>query len=142
VLIFPSQKTQALTTANLWIHIVGSLGDTSKIVIPRGTIHFAFWATNVGVITSLRLGHDNVGSSWQVEHVLVKNEFTGKMYKFACGRWLGHSIDDGSTERYMVGYPVHQDMNRIIKPVLIHQSSHVPFPILKIMIRIRKLLKY
>uniref|UniRef100_A0A0K2V7U8 DENN domaincontaining protein 5Blike [Apis florea] n=1 Tax=Lepeophtheirus salmonis TaxID=72036 RepID=A0A0K2V7U8_LEPSM len=115
VLIFPSQKTQALSTANLWIHIVGSLGETSKIVVPRGNIHFAFWATNVGVITSLRLGHDNVGSSWLVEHVLVKNEFTGQLYKFSCGRWLGNSIDDGSIERYMVGYSVNQDMNRLIQ---------------------------
>ncbi|CAB4069969.1 DENND5 [Lepeophtheirus salmonis] len=30
VLIFPSQKTQALSTANLWIHIVGSLGENQQ----------------------------------------------------------------------------------------------------------------
>ena len=38
-----------------------------------------------------------------VEHVLVKNEFTGHCYKFNCGRWLGKSIEDGSIERYLVG---------------------------------------
>ena len=29
----------------------------------------------------------------------------GQTFKFICGRWLGQSVDDGSTERYMVGYP-------------------------------------
>ncbi len=28
------------------------------------------------------------------------------MFKFACGRWLGTSVDDGSCERYLVGYQV------------------------------------
>ena len=31
--------------------------------------------------------------------------FPGQTFKFICGRWLGQSVDDGSTERYMVGYP-------------------------------------
>ena len=29
----------------------------------------------------------------------------GETFKFTCGRWLGQNVDDGSTERYMVGYP-------------------------------------
>ena len=29
----------------------------------------------------------------------------GQTFKFICGRWLGQNADDGSTERYMVGYP-------------------------------------
>ena len=41
--------------------------------------------------------------------MVIKNEFTGQAYKFACGRWLGTGIDDGSNERYMVGYPVSND---------------------------------
>jgi hypothetical protein len=34
---------------------------------------------NLGVLTSLRLGHDNAGltPNWLVEHVLIRNEFTG-----------------------------------------------------------------
>ena len=44
-----------------------------------------------------------------IEHVVIKNEFTGQAYKFVCGRWLGTGIDDGSNERYMVGYPVSND---------------------------------
>ena len=35
----------------------------------------------------------------------AKKSFSGQTFKFICGRWLGQSVDDGSTERYMVGYP-------------------------------------
>ena len=43
-------------------------------------IHFSFWSRNIGVITSLRLMHDNVGPNpnWLVEHILIRNEFTGE----------------------------------------------------------------
>lgn len=77
-------------------------------------------------MTTLRIGHDNSGPStkWMVEHVVVRNEVSGHVYKYApnffsyrknlkevflyvirfpCGRWLGRGIDDGSTERLLVG---------------------------------------
>lgn len=60
-----------------------------------------------------------------IEHVVVRNEVTGHTYKyvilgvsrilwiinenlitvgrFPCGRWLGRGVDDGSTERLLVG---------------------------------------
>lgn len=38
-----------------------------------------------------------------IEHVVVRNEVTGHTYKFPCGRWLGRDVDDGSTERLLVG---------------------------------------
>ena len=106
VLIFPSQRSgSSLSSASVWMHLVGSHGETDYLQVPRGVIHFSFWTKNLGHITSLRLGHDNAGltPNWMVEHVLVKNEFTGHCYKFNCGRWLGKSIDDGSIERYLVG---------------------------------------
>jgi len=106
VLIFPSQKSgNSLSSANIWLHVVGSHSETQYLNIPRGIIHFSFWCKNLGILTSLRIGHDNSGltPNWLVEHVLIKNEFTGHCYKFACGRWLGKSIDDGSIERYTVG---------------------------------------
>lgn len=106
VLIFPSQRSgSSLSSANVWMHLVGSHGETDYLQVPRGIIHFSFWARNLGHITSLRIGHDNAGltPNWMVEHVVVKNEFTGHCYKFGCGRWLGKSIDDGSIERYLVG---------------------------------------
>merc|ERR1711981_855786 len=91
VLIFPSQKSAgaSITSANVWLHVVGSLAESPVLGLPRGVIHFSFWAKNLGIITSLRLGHDNTGNNpnWLIEHVVIKNEFTGQAYKFVCGRW-------------------------------------------------------
>ena len=66
VLIFPSQKRAgaSVTSANVWLHVVGSLGETKSLLnLPRGVIHFSFWAKNLGIITSLRIGHDNAGNN-------------------------------------------------------------------------------
>ena len=66
VLIFPSQKSAgaSVTSANVWLHVVGSLSETPSILrLPRGVIHFSFWAKNLGIITSLRMGHDNAGNN-------------------------------------------------------------------------------
>lgn len=133
VLIFPSQRSgSSLSSANIWIHIVGSHGETDCLQIPRGVIHFSFWAKNLGVLTSLRLGHDNAGltPAWLVEHVLVRNEFTGHLYKFPCGRWLGKNIDDGSCERYLVGslqgIPSHQETYEVVKSCALPPAQACP----------------
>ena len=123
VLIFPSQRSgSSLSSANVWMHLVGSHGETDYLQVPRGIIHFSFWSPNLGHITSLRIGHDNSGltPNWMIENVVVKNEFTGHCYRFSCGRWLGKSIDDGSIERYLVGsmvqgIPGFQETQELIK---------------------------
>lgn len=121
--------------------MVGTLGETACLQIPSRVVNFCFWWTNLGSITSLRLAHDNSGNSpnWLVEHVLVRNEFTGQIFKFTCGRWLGQNVDDGSTERYMVGYPVLLPKDSISDerpsvvgssaddlPELVHECSQSP----------------
>nr|XP_034181426.1 DENN domain-containing protein 5B isoform X4 [Osmia lignaria] len=106
VVIFPSRKASAATTsANSWIAISGTLCETNPVPIPKGALEFVFHHKNLGVISTLRIGHDNTGLSpkWMVEHVVVRNEVTGHTFKFPCGRWLGRGIDDGSTERLLVG---------------------------------------
>ncbi|KAL0133098.1 hypothetical protein PUN28_000696 [Cardiocondyla obscurior] len=106
VVIFPSRKASAATTsANSWIAISGTLCETNPVPIPKGALEFVFQHKNLGVLSTLRIGHDNTGLSpkWMVEHVVVRNEVTGHMFKFPCGRWLGRGIDDGSTERLLVG---------------------------------------
>jgi len=123
VLLFPSQRSGAsLSSANLWLHLVGTHAETDLLQVPRGVIHFSFWAKNLGLVTSLRLGHDNSGLTphWLVEHVLVRSEFTGQTYRFHCGRWLGKGIDDGSIERYLVGslvpgVPGAQETQELVK---------------------------
>ena len=39
---------------------------------------------NLGILTTLRIGHDNAGMSpkWMVEHILVRNECTGQTYRW------------------------------------------------------------
>ncbi|XP_014483405.1 PREDICTED: DENN domain-containing protein 5B isoform X4 [Dinoponera quadriceps] len=106
VVIFPSRKASAATTsANSWIAISGTLCETNPVPIPKGALEFVFQHKNLGVLSTLRIGHDNTGMSpkWMVEHVVVRNEVTGHTFKFPCGRWLGRGIDDGSTERLLVG---------------------------------------
>ncbi|XP_014216188.1 DENN domain-containing protein 5B isoform X2 [Copidosoma floridanum] len=106
VIIFPSRKASAATTsANSWIAISGTLGETNPVTIPKGALEFVFHHKNLGVLSTLRIGHDNTGPSpkWMVEHVVVRNEVTAHTFKFPCGRWLGRGIDDGSTERLLVG---------------------------------------
>ncbi|KAA0191944.1 hypothetical protein HAZT_HAZT000255 [Hyalella azteca] len=78
-----------------------------------------FQHKNLGLLSTLRLGHDNYGLSpkWLVEHVLVRNEITGHTWKFPCGRWLGRGIDDGSLERMLVGemVPGHVSSDDLIQ---------------------------
>nr|CAD7462416.1 unnamed protein product [Timema tahoe] len=120
VVIFPSRKASAATTtANSWVAISGTLGETSPVPIPRGALEFVFHHKNLGVLTTLRIGHDNSGLSpkWMLEHLVVKNEVTGHTYKFPCGRWLGRGIDDDSTERLLVGelVPRHVDSEELVE---------------------------
>ncbi|KAG8182527.1 hypothetical protein JTE90_002064 [Oedothorax gibbosus] len=112
IVVFPSRKLSASTTsANAWIIVAGSLGETKLIPLPRQMLEIVFQHKNLGTLTTLRIGHDNTGISpkWMVEHVLVRNEISGHTYKFPCGRWLGKGIDDGSTERLLVGEMVPRD---------------------------------
>ncbi|KAK3861289.1 hypothetical protein Pcinc_032720 [Petrolisthes cinctipes] len=113
VVIFPSRKLSgASTSANAWVSLAGSLGQTDNIPIGRNHFEFVFQHKNLGLLTTLRLGHDNTGISpkWLVEHVLVRNDITGHTWKFPCGRWLGRGIDDGSLERILVGELVPSDV--------------------------------
>lgn len=120
VVIFPSRRSSAATTsANSWVTISGTLGETAPVPIPRGSLELVFHHKNLGILTTLRIGHDNSGPSpkWMVEHVVVRNEVSGHTYKFPCGRWLGRGIDDGSTERLLVGelVPRHVDSDELVE---------------------------
>lgn len=43
VMIFPSRKTSAASTsANAWVTVSGTLGETSPVPIPRGALEFVF----------------------------------------------------------------------------------------------------
>jgi hypothetical protein len=38
----------------------------------------------------------------------VRNDITGYLQKFPCGRWLGKGIDDDSLERLLIAEPIEQ----------------------------------
>ena len=44
VLIFPSQKASPMSSANIWLHVVGSHAETDVLHVPRGVLHFSFWS--------------------------------------------------------------------------------------------------
>uniref|UniRef100_A0A1B0AU76 UDENN domain-containing protein n=1 Tax=Glossina palpalis gambiensis TaxID=67801 RepID=A0A1B0AU76_9MUSC len=106
VVIFPSRKYGSYhISSNAWIIISGTLNETQRVPIPKGSLEFIFHYKNLGLLTTMRIGHDNAGpaNKWLVEHVVMRNEVTGHTYKFPCGRWLGKGVDDDSTERLLVG---------------------------------------
>ncbi|KAL0265507.1 UNVERIFIED_CONTAM: hypothetical protein PYX00_010836 [Menopon gallinae] len=126
VVVIPSRKASvSTTTANVWIAISGTNCETAQVPIPKGTLNFLFHHKNLGLLTSLRIGHDNQGLSpnWMVESVLVRCEVTGHTYRFPCGRYLGKSIDDGSTERLLVG-----ELLKVSEPESVDNSGNTNTP--------------
>ncbi|CAG0883872.1 unnamed protein product [Darwinula stevensoni] len=84
VIIIPTRKMSAsTTTANVWVRIAGTLGETKPIQVPRGSNQMFFQHKNLGILSTLSIGHDDSGMSpnWMVEHVIVRNEVTGHTYK-------------------------------------------------------------
>jgi len=58
----------------------------------------------LGPLTTLSIGQDNAGMTpkWMIECIYVRNETTGHVHKFPCGRWLGKGVDDDSLERLLI----------------------------------------
>ncbi|XP_033629874.1 DENN domain-containing protein 5B-like [Asterias rubens] len=105
VLVVTTRKFQATTSANAWICVSGEINDSKMISIPKNSPDFVFQHSNLGILTTVRIGHDNSGllPRWMVDYVLVRNEVTGHTYKFPCNRWIGRGVDDDSLERLLVG---------------------------------------
>ncbi|XP_033121822.1 DENN domain-containing protein 5B-like [Anneissia japonica] len=90
VTIFQSRKFQAGTSANPWICLAGEMGETGMVRLPKYCQEILFEYTNLGRLSTLRIGHDGTGilSRWMVEQVLVRNQITGHTYKASCERLL------------------------------------------------------
>jgi hypothetical protein len=81
------------------------LGESEIYLIPKSVFEFMISSKqNLGQLTTLIIGHDNAGMSpkWMIECLFVRNEITGHVYKFPCGRWLGKGVDDDSLERLLI----------------------------------------
>lgn len=111
VLLLPSAKRPgaASTSANGHLKLFGSLGESEIVPVPRNTLHFQVACrSNLGPLSTLSLGHDNAGLTprWLLDCLLVRNDITGHVHKFPCGRWLGRGVDDDSLERLLVSAPL------------------------------------
>lgn len=83
--------------------------SNAKLLVLKVSLFFKH--KNLGVLSTLRIGHDTSSSSagstkWFLEYVIIRNEITGRAYKFPCGRWFGRGVDDGSLERLLVAEPM------------------------------------
>lgn len=97
--------TSSTTTANLWIMLSGENANTGRVPIPRGEYDVDLKHPNLGLLTTLRVGHDNAGISPGIfiEMIIIRNLVTDTVWKFPCGRWLAKGEDDRSIERLLVG---------------------------------------
>nr|XP_014088653.1 DENN domain-containing protein 5B [Bactrocera oleae] len=125
VVIFPSRKYGSYhTSSNVWIIVSGTMNETQRVPVPKGSLEFIFHYKNLGLLTTMRIGHDNSGPThkWLVEHVVMRNEVTGHTYKFPCGRWLGKGVDDDSTERLLVGQRASTNSKNAEVPTVTNQT--------------------
>ncbi|CAH8637688.1 unnamed protein product [Heterobilharzia americana] len=93
------------STANAWIKIHGHFGSTQVITVPRGHNLIEIKNRNLGLLSTIQVGHDNSGSSpkWFIEFILVFNRMTNHLYLFPCYHWFGLGIEDDALERVLVG---------------------------------------
>jgi len=128
VWIFPGQTLIGVseTTANIYIRIVGEKSETGTIKIQnKTTLEVEFSTQNMGRLVTLTIGHDNKGlfPSWKVDNVLVRNEVTGAVWYFPCGKRLGKSVADGALERILPAERLGLDVKRMSRERRVVVSS-------------------
>ncbi|GCC27690.1 hypothetical protein chiPu_0006116 [Chiloscyllium punctatum] len=101
----------AATTAKVVIMLIGSKGqsdphfltDSEKPVFERGAADEFLLTTffSLGTLQSIRLWHDNSGSSpsWYVNHVTVLDVEANKQWRFICNSWLAIDIDENMIDK-------------------------------------------
>ena len=122
--------TSSATTANLWIMLSGEHTNTGRVPIPRGEYDVDLKHPNLGLLTTLRVGHDNAGISPGIfiEMVIIRNLVTDTVWKFPCGRWLAKGEDDRSIERLLVGEIEDRNLVNRISKELTPPRSESPKP--------------
>ncbi|KAK4475699.1 hypothetical protein MN116_000965 [Schistosoma mekongi] len=93
------------STANAWLKIHGHFGSTQVITVPRGHNLIEIKNRNLGLLSTIQIGHDNSGSApkWFIEFILVYNRTTNHLYLFPCCHWFGLGIEDDALERVLIG---------------------------------------
>ena len=101
--ITTGSDSNAGTTANVWIDIVGDHGDTGEVILRNADIPTPFlpgqrdtfmimWP-DLGALRKVRIGHDKagVGASWLLGSVKVQNAKNGQALTFSVGKWIDES---------------------------------------------------
>ncbi|KAM7534413.1 hypothetical protein Aperf_G00000111732 [Anoplocephala perfoliata] len=94
------------SSANAWVCLRGHLGSSGHIPLSRASPSYVeFSHQNLGILSTLLIGHDNAGFSPNVfvEAVIVVTPLTNHTYLFPCGHWLGRGVEDNSCERLLIG---------------------------------------
>ncbi|CAI5442476.1 unnamed protein product [Caenorhabditis angaria] len=94
------------TLPAIWVTIEGTLCSSPQISLKPNTPLFKFDHKNLGVLSTLRIGHQST-HKWFLEYIIVRNEITGQTYKFPCGRWFGEDRwfgngEDSTLERVLI----------------------------------------
>ncbi|GMS84880.1 hypothetical protein PENTCL1PPCAC_7055, partial [Pristionchus entomophagus] len=99
----------------IWLMVYGSHGESTKMPIANTTKTFRFEHCNLGMLSSLRIGHGlDKPPKWYLENMVIRNEMTGARYYFPCGRWFGRGVDDGGLERLLIANLLTDDNRDII----------------------------
>ncbi|KAG5445854.1 DENN domain-containing protein 5B [Clonorchis sinensis] len=109
VFICSGRKHGFSSTATAWVRLHGHLGSTPVLPLSRGENLLEFKHTNLGLISTIQLGHDNAGPTpkWFIEFVLVYSAITNHLYYFPCGHWIGRGVEDDALMRILIGERIH-----------------------------------
>ncbi|CAB3405241.1 unnamed protein product [Caenorhabditis bovis] len=110
------------TLPAIWVTVEGTLCRSPQINLKSNTPLFKFDHKNLGVLTTLRIGHQATEKphKWYLDHVIVRNEITGQTYRFPCGRWFGEdrwfgASEDSTLERLLIAEPfIEADRSEMI----------------------------
>ncbi|KER23461.1 hypothetical protein T265_08679 [Opisthorchis viverrini] len=109
VFICSGRKHGFSSTATAWVRLHGHLGSTPVLPLSRGENLLEFKHTNLGLLSTIQLGHDNAGPTpkWFIEFVLVYSAITNHLYYFPCGHWIGRGVEDDALMRILIGERIH-----------------------------------
>ncbi|XP_067904987.1 polycystin-1-like protein 2 [Heterodontus francisci] len=109
--VHTGHRKGAATTAKVVIMLSGSAGhsdphfltDSEKPVFERGGVDEFLLTTfsSLGDLQSIRLWHDNSGSSpsWYVSRVAILDVEAGQRWHFICNSWLAIDIDENIVDK-------------------------------------------
>ena len=76
-------RQSSISTCRPYLLLSGTLADTQPVYFSNDRFQVSFQHKNLGILTTLRIGMDNPNGNgrWLIDHIVVRNEFTGRVYK-------------------------------------------------------------